>query len=162
MAGPSICIIYNARWTPAYLRCTQCSILLHLVDICFLSCICLWQILHIQTYLCVVVGPGFVSTSPALMRSSASHPAGPHGQLAKKGEIGPPWVGAGGFDTICTVAYPSRCDSSTTILLHLIDIYFLSCICLWQILHIQTYLCVVVGPGFVSTSPALMRSSASL
>ena len=26
------------------LRCTQCSILLHLMDICFLPCICLWQI----------------------------------------------------------------------------------------------------------------------
>ena len=34
--------------------------------------------------LCVVVGPGFVWTSPAFMRSSASHPAGPHGQLAQK------------------------------------------------------------------------------
>ena len=26
---------------PAYLRCTQCSILLHLMDICFITCICL-------------------------------------------------------------------------------------------------------------------------
>ena len=26
---------------PAHLRCTQCSILLHLMDICFLTCICL-------------------------------------------------------------------------------------------------------------------------
>ena len=32
---------------------------------------------------CVVVGPGFVPTSPAFMRSSASHPAGPHGRLSK-------------------------------------------------------------------------------
>ena len=55
----------------------QCSILLHLIDICFLQWICLWQISHIQTCLCVVVGPGFVSTSPAFMRSSAIHPAGP-------------------------------------------------------------------------------------
>ena len=31
-----------------------------------------------------VVGPGFVSTSPAFMRSSASHPAGPPGWLAPK------------------------------------------------------------------------------
>ena len=31
-----------------------------------------------------VVGPGLVSTSPAFVRSSASHPAGPHGQLAPK------------------------------------------------------------------------------
>ena len=34
---------------------------------------------QIQTYLCVVVGPGFVSISPAFMKSSASHPDGPHG-----------------------------------------------------------------------------------
>ena len=33
------------------------------------------------TCLCVVVGPGFVSVSPAFMRSSASHSAGPHGRL---------------------------------------------------------------------------------
>ena len=49
---------------------------------CFLTCICLCQISQIQT--CVFVGPGFVSTSPAFMRSSASHPAGPHGRLAQK------------------------------------------------------------------------------
>ena len=34
-------------------------------------------------FLLVVVGPGLVSTSAAFLRSSASHPAGPHGQLAK-------------------------------------------------------------------------------
>ena len=34
--------------------------------------------------LCVVVGPEFVSTSPAIVRSIASHPAGPHGRLAQK------------------------------------------------------------------------------
>ena len=72
MAGPDICIL--SRWIPAHLWCTQCSILLCLIDICFLPCIYLWQISRIQTCLCVVVGPEFVSTSPALMRSSASHP----------------------------------------------------------------------------------------
>ena len=61
---------------PAHQRCTQCSILLHLMDICFLTCICLWQISQIQTCLFKVVGPGLVSTSPAFVRSSASHPAG--------------------------------------------------------------------------------------
>ena len=30
------------------------------------------------------VGPGWVSTPPAFMRSSASHLVGPHGQLAQK------------------------------------------------------------------------------
>ena len=76
--------VYCSWGISAHLRCTQCSILLYLMDICFLMCICLWQISQIQTYLCVFVGPGFVSTSPAFMRSSASHPVGLHGRLAKK------------------------------------------------------------------------------
>ena len=63
--------------------CTQCSILLHLMDICFLTCICLWHISQIQTCLCVFVGPGFVSSPPVFMRSSAIHPAGPHGRRAQ-------------------------------------------------------------------------------
>ena len=50
-------------------------------------------------FLCVVVGPGLVSTSPAFMRSIASHPAGPHGRLAKNGNRAPM---AGGVNTICT------------------------------------------------------------
>ena len=76
--------LYCAWRIPAHLRCTQCSILFHLMDICFLTCICLWQILQIQTRVFNVVVPGLVSTSPAFVRSSASHPAGPHGRLAKK------------------------------------------------------------------------------
>ena len=36
--------VYCARRIPAYLRCTQCSILLHRIDIGYLPCICLWQI----------------------------------------------------------------------------------------------------------------------
>ena len=43
-------------------RGVQRSILLHLIDIFLISCICLWQISQIQTCLCVVVEPGFVST----------------------------------------------------------------------------------------------------
>ena len=43
---------YCAWRIPAHLRCTQCSILLHLMDICFLTCICLWQISQIQTRFC--------------------------------------------------------------------------------------------------------------
>ena len=31
-----------------------------------------------------VVGPGLVSTSPAFVSNSASHPAGPHGRHAQK------------------------------------------------------------------------------
>ena len=94
--------VYCARRIPAYLRCTQCSFLLHLIDICFLTCICLWQIMQIQTCLRVVVGPGLVLTSPAFMRSIASHAAGPHGQLAQKSNRAS-IAGAGGVDIICTV-----------------------------------------------------------
>ena len=75
-----ICLGYT--WIPAHLRCTQCSIMLHRINICVLTCICLWQILQIQTCLCMVVGPGLVSISPAFMRSIVSHPVGPHGWLA--------------------------------------------------------------------------------
>ena len=54
------------------------------MDICFLTCICLWQISQIQTFLFRVVGPGLVSASPAFVSNSASHPAGPHGRHAQK------------------------------------------------------------------------------
>ena len=64
--------VYCARRIPAHLRVTQCSILLHHIDICFLTCICLWHISLIQTWLRVVVGPGLVLTSPAFMRSISS------------------------------------------------------------------------------------------
>ena len=72
--------VYCAWRIPAHLRCSQCSILLHLMDICFLTCICLWQISQIQTFLFKVVGPGLVLTSPAFVSNSARHPAGPHAQ----------------------------------------------------------------------------------
>ena len=75
--------VYCAWRIPAHLRCTQCSILLHHMDICFLTWICLWQISQIQTCLFKVVGLGLVSTSPAFVSSSASHSAGPHGWHAK-------------------------------------------------------------------------------
>ena len=89
--------VYCAWRIPAHLRCTQCSILLHLMDICFLTCICLWQISQIQTLLFRVVGPGLVSTSPAFVSNSASHPAGPHGRHApKNGKPGPYCWGRGG------------------------------------------------------------------
>ena len=80
--------------------------MLHLIDICLLTCICLWQISQIQTCLRVLVGPGLVSTSPAFMRSIASHPAGPLGRLAQKKVIGPHCWGREGL--------PERCDSSTS------------------------------------------------
>ena len=94
--------VYCARRIPAHLRCSQCSILFHLINICFLTCICLWHISQIQTCLRVVVGPGLVSTLPAFMRSIASHPVGLHGRLGQKTVIGLPLLGAGGVHTICT------------------------------------------------------------
>ena len=107
--------VYRAMRIPVQLRCTQCSILLHLIDICFLPCICLWQMSQIQTCLCVVVESGFVSTSLTFMRSSASHSADPHGRLAKK-KVNrappPPFMAAGGVDTICTTVCNRR-DCST-------------------------------------------------
>ena len=104
--------VYCAGRIPAHLRCTQCSILLHLIDISFIPCICLWQISQIQTCLCVVVGPGFGSTSPTFMRSRTSHPAGPHGRLAPKKVNRAPIAGVGGFDPIST-AVCNRGHSST-------------------------------------------------
>ena len=50
----------------------------------YLPCICSWQISQIHTCLRVVIGSRFVSTSPASMGSSASHPVGPHARLAQK------------------------------------------------------------------------------
>ena len=88
--------MYCAWRLPAHLRCTQCSILLHLMDICFLTCICLWQISQIKTFLFRVVGPGLVSTSPAFVSNSASYPAGPHGRHAQKTVNRAPIAGGGG------------------------------------------------------------------
>ena len=89
--------VYCAWRIPAHLRYTQCSILLHLLDICFLTCICLWQISQIQTFLFGVVGPGLVSTSPAFLRNSANHPAGPHWPACpKNGKSRPHCWGQGG------------------------------------------------------------------
>ena len=94
--------MYCAWRIHAHLRCTQCSFLLHLIDICFLTCICLEQISQIRTRLFEVVGPGLVSTSPAFVKKSVSHPAGPHSRLAPKTVNWAPLLVAGGFDTICT------------------------------------------------------------
>ena len=91
--------VYCAWRIPAHLRCTQCSILLHLMDICFLTCICLWQISQIQTFLFNVVGPGLLSTSPAFVSSNASHPAGPHGRHAQKTVNRAPIAGGRGVST---------------------------------------------------------------
>ena len=85
--------VYCAWRIPAHLRCTQCSIMLHPMNICFLTCMCLWQISQIQTCLFKLVGPGLVSISPVFVSSSASYPAGPHGQHAKKNAKSGPYCG---------------------------------------------------------------------
>ena len=90
----------------------QCSILLHLIDICFLICICLWQISQIQTCLHVVVRPGLVSTSPAFMRSIASHPASPHGRLNQKNNNQAPNYWGRKRSTQFAQGLPEHCDSS--------------------------------------------------
>ena len=51
------CSVYCGRQIPAHLKCTQCSILLHLIDICFLTYICLLPISQIQTCMLVFLGP---------------------------------------------------------------------------------------------------------
>ena len=89
--------VYCARRIPAHLRCILCSILLHLIDICFLPCL---YRLYRKSIL-VVVGPGLVSTSPTSMRSSASHPAGPHNRPKRV---------AGSVNTICTAV----CQTTVT------------------------------------------------
>ena len=99
---------------PEHLRCIQCSILLHLINICILLCIYLWQISQIQACLCVVVRPRFVSTSPAFMRNNASHPADPHGQVATKTVNRAPIAGGERFRHHLHNSLQNCCDSSTT------------------------------------------------
>ena len=121
--------VYCAWRMPAHLRCTQCSILLHLMDIYFLTCICLWhywQISQIQTCLFTVVRLGWGSTLPAFVSSSsARHPSGPHGRHTKKTVNRAPIAGTGRFDTNCTAACV-RYDSSTACrLCHLEPLFLL-------------------------------------
>ena len=58
--------------------------------------------------------PVVVSTSPAIMRSSAIHPAGPHGWLAQE-TVNRAAMAGSGFDTICTAVCHNCGDSSTTV-----------------------------------------------
>ena len=105
--------LYCAWRIPVHLRCTQCSILLHLMDICLLLCICLWHISQIQT--CFVwLSDLDLSRHHPLLRGAAPfiqrvRMAG----LLKNSKSGPNFWGAGGFDTILT-AVCNRCDSFTT------------------------------------------------
>ena len=101
MAGPGICILC---WgIPAHLGEPN-------VQSCYTLSIYVSYHVFVYGLLVCGVGAGFGSTSPAFMRSSASHPAGPHDWLAKKVNRAP-IAGVGGFDTICT-AVCNRSDSS--------------------------------------------------
>ena len=58
VSSDSLCIlqvqvsVYCARRTPAHLRCIQCSILLHLIDICFLSLFFMEDIANPDLFVC--------------------------------------------------------------------------------------------------------------
>ena len=83
--------VYCAWRIPAHLRCTQCSILLHLMDICFLTCICLWQISQIQTFLFKVVAITRFCEQQRQPSSGSAWPA-----CTKNGKSGPHcWVRGG-------------------------------------------------------------------
>ena len=75
----SVCVV-----SLDYLCLWQVHVSVDLIDICFLTYIFLCQISQILTCVCVIVGPGLVSTSSAFMRSISSHQAGPHGRFAQK------------------------------------------------------------------------------
>ena len=59
-----------------------------------------------NTDLYVVVGPGFVSTLSAFMRTSASHPAGPHGRPAQNKVNQVLIAGGGMFQHNCSLSKP--------------------------------------------------------
>ena len=77
MAGPGICVLCLADTCTSEVHPVFNPVAPYgyLLSDMFL----LWRISQIQTFLFRVVGPGLVSTSPAFVSNSASHPAGPHG-----------------------------------------------------------------------------------
>ena len=97
--------VYWAWRIPEHLRPTQCSTLLHLMDICFLSCICLWQISQIQTCLSDTTPFNEEQRQPS---SGSAWPSCP-----RNGKAG---GGSGGFDTIRTIVCDC-CDSFTACML---------------------------------------------
>ena len=102
MAGPGICVLCLADTCASELHPVVNPVTSYgyLIPNMYLF------IVDIANRVCDVVGPGFVSTSPAFMRSNASHPAGPHGRIAHKRYIGHPLLGKGGGGYML-------CDSST-------------------------------------------------
>ena len=71
----------NCAWRiPAHLRCYPVAPYGYLLPNIYLF---IADITHPDSFFSVV-GPGLVSTSPAFVRSRASHPVGSHGGLAQK------------------------------------------------------------------------------
>ena len=75
--------VYCARRIPVHLMCTQCSIMLHLMDICFLPCICLWEISQRTRLVWLWLSELDNFDITRFMRSSRSHPSGPHVRLSQ-------------------------------------------------------------------------------
>ena len=112
MAGPGICVLCLVDTCTSEVHPEFNPV--HLMDICFLTYICLWQISQIQTCFFCVVGLGLVSTSPAFVSSSASHPTGLHGRHAQRNsKSGPHYWGREGSTQFAqqlesTVTAPTR------------------------------------------------------
>ena len=105
--------VYCAWRITAHLRCTQCSLFLHLMDICFLTCIGLYQISQIHTRVCDVCR-AWICLDITCFYEKQCHTSiwSAWTTCPNIGKLGPPLMGAAGFDTLCT-AVCERCDSST-------------------------------------------------
>ena len=105
--------VYCSWRIPAHLRCTQCSTLLNLMDICIITCMCLLQIS--QTCLCVC--RTFICLDIIRFYEEQRQPsiwfAWP---TCPKTLNRVPIAGSGGFNTICT-AVCDCCDSFTACML---------------------------------------------
>ena len=102
MAGPGICVLYLAD---------TCTSEVHPV----FNPVAPYGYLLSDMYLFMadITNPdflGLVSTSPAFVSNSASHPAGPHGRHAQKnGKSGPHYWGRGG-----STQFAQQLDSAVT------------------------------------------------
>ena len=105
--------VYCAWRIPAHLRCTQCSILLHLMDICFLTCICLWQISQIQTF-CLKLSDLDWSRHHPLFREQPA-PSIQRVRMPKNGKNRAPIAGGGEVRHNLHSSLKPLCYSSTAV-----------------------------------------------
>ena len=116
--------VYCAWWIPAHLRCI---IMLHLMDIYFLTCIYLQQILQIQT-LIVCCCQTWISLDITNFCEQHRQPSsGCAWPACPKKTVNLAPIGVVGFDTICTIVY-DRSDSSTACRLCCLEPVFFCCI----------------------------------